>query len=233
MTTSVESNRSVKLRAIAVFLLVVLFAKVLVTIVYEYRWYFPPDFEASEFLVGRRDMFHGIYRAAFYAHILGGPIAVVLGFVLMISGGRARFRKRHRWLGRILVVLVMAIIVPSGLIMSTRAFTGSIAGWGFASLALATAVCILAALTNARGGQFAMHQRWATRGFILLISPLLLRIMSGAAIVFQIESHWTYPLNAWLSWVMPLAIYELGWRISAIQKLKQSLPFADSARIAK
>ena len=39
MATILESKRTATIRAIALFLLVGLFAKVLVMIVYEYRWY--------------------------------------------------------------------------------------------------------------------------------------------------------------------------------------------------
>ena len=72
---------------------------------------------------------------------------------------------------------------------------------------------MIAAIFQARRGNIAAHQRWATRCFILLISPLLLRIMSGAAVVFQLDSHWTYPVNAWLSWLVPLTVHELTTKI--------------------
>lgn len=194
--------------------------KVLVEILYEYRWYFPADFDASAFLIGRRDTFFGVYRAAFYAHILGGPTVVILGLFLMFSGGRSRFARLHRRIGRILMLIVLAIVVPSGLAMAFQATAGPIAGFGFASLSIATAASAAAALHFARKARFRSHQKWATRCFILLCSPLLLRLISGAAIVMQLESDWFYRLNAWLSWLVPLAVCEAWWCRTAISGLR-------------
>jgi hypothetical protein len=106
-------------------------------------------------------------------------------------------------------------VVPSGLIMATHAFTGPIAGFGFASLSIATAVCMLMAVHQIQVHKLLEHQQWATRCFILLCSPLLLRLSSGAAIVSHVESDLTYRLTAWFSWLVPLMIYEFWLRISA------------------
>ena len=211
MTLAVESDRIDKLKLFARFLLLILCLKILLTMVYEYRAYFPPNFEAN-FLIGRRSYFFGSYGAAFYIHIISGPIAIVLGFVLMISGGIARFRRQHRWLGRAQGLIVLAAVLPSGLLMATRSVTGPLAGWGFAAVAMLTAICMLMAIRSARRAQLKLHQKWATRSFLLLCSPLLFRLISGATIVSNLESPLTYRLNAWLSWLVPLAIYEWSWR---------------------
>ena len=63
---------------LAKLLLVLLGLKVLLTILWEYRLYFPADFDAT-FLIGREKFFYGIYCWAFYAHIVTVPIAIVLG----------------------------------------------------------------------------------------------------------------------------------------------------------
>ena len=201
-----------KLRAIAVFAVGILFAKVLLSILAEYRWYFPANFDASAFLSGRRHSFLGLYRAAFYAHIISGPVAVLLGVFLMISGGRARYFTIHRLAGRLLILLVLVVVTPSGFVMARHATAGPVAAYGFASLSVATAACAAVALHYVRARKFRAHQNWATRCFLLLASPLLLRLISGATIVLQVESDWTYRLNAWVSWVIPLAIYEAWWR---------------------
>ena len=207
-----SSSRLSRLRSIAVLVVVLLFVKVLLSILSEYRWYFPADFEQSAFLSGRRFTFVGTYRAAFYVHILSGPLAVLLGAYLMISGGRSRYR-HHRSAGKLQLLIVLGAIVPSGLVLAQQAYAGTIATIGFTALAVATGACVLAAGYCAMTRRIQWHQRWATRCFILLASPLLLRLISGATIVTQLESDWTYRLNAWLSWLIPLAIYE-GWSVS-------------------
>jgi hypothetical protein len=224
VTATDDLARLSKLRTIAAVAAAVLFAKVLVSILLEYRWYFPADFDSSAFLNGRRNSFFGIYRAAFYAHIISGPVAVVLGLFLMVSGGRARYRHIHRPAGRLQMLIVLAVVLPSGLVMARQAFAGPIAAYGFASLSVATAACAAVALYCVRARNFRSHQRWATRCFLLLASPLLLRLVAGAVIVMQLESEWSYRLNAWLSWIIPLAVYEVWWRRSASSNWKLALP---------
>ncbi len=204
---TISSRRWPELKAIIVTALILLGARVLSGIIFEYRLYFPANFEAA-FLIGREESFTPVYAAAFYTHILSGPPAILLAAFLIGSGGRARLRLWHRWAGRALGLLIFAALLPSGLVMATQALAGFIAGAGFAALAIATAVCAAAAIASARARRFAPHQRWAGRTFMLLVSPLLLRVISGVLIVTGADSETAYCLNAWLSWLVPLMIYE-------------------------
>lgn len=204
-------TRLESLLRITFWLAIALFFKLLGSIVFEYRNYFPANFESS-FLSGKRFFFHGSYRAAFYVHIISGPVALLISAFLMFSGGNKSFRSSlRRWhavLGKSLLALVLFAMLPSGLVMASRAFTGPIAGAGFVALTILLSVCIVMAGWHAKKRRFAVHQLWATRSFILLCSPLLLRLMTGATIVLDIESAWTYRFAAWGSWLIPLAIFE-------------------------
>ncbi|MCI0361880.1 MAG: DUF2306 domain-containing protein [Planctomycetaceae bacterium] len=188
------------------------------SILLEYRWYFPADF-SSPFLTGRRESFTTLYATAFYTHILGGPLTILLGTFMLATGGMAAIRSWHRWAGRGQIFLILFALVPSSLIMAPQAFAGPIAAVGFTALALATAWCAAMTVYCASTRQFVLHERWARRLFVLLISPLLLRLASGGLIVMHWESEMAYILNAWFSWLVPLAIYETWWRSSAIGKL--------------
>jgi len=202
--------RRLNLQRLLLILFLIASARVLVLIVAEYGSYFPANFD-SAFLTGRRNIFRGLYRTAFYVHIVIGPLVLVLGFFLMFSGLRQRYRSTHRRLGWIHVVLVAGLLCPSGLVMATQAYTGPIAGWGFATQSIATCATAIATAWFAVRRSIVAHKTWATRCFILLCSPLLLRTMSGMVIVLGIESEWTYRLSAWTSWILPCAVYEL-WR---------------------
>ena len=206
-----KSNRVRILQRVAIVLAVILGLRVLALILFEYQFYFPPNFAESNFLAGREETFNGLYRSAFYVHIFVGPFTIVVGTVLMFSGVRKKFKTGHRLLGRIQMSIVVAFLVPSGLVMATQSFPGPIAGWGFASLSIATATTAIMAVSHARKRRFVDHQLWATRCFILLCSPMLLRLMSGAMIVLSYESVVSYRFIAWLSWIIPLAIFEI-WR---------------------
>ncbi len=198
-------SKRILLAAVAVLL-----ARVFVGILLEYRWYLPADFDESAFLSGRRYTFTGLYPAFFYVHILSGPIAIALASFLILSGGHARLRTWHRLAGRALVLIVLLLLFPSGLFMASQAYAGPPAAAGFGMLSLLTATAALMSGYHARARRFALHQRWAQRCFLLLVSPLILRLMAGAAIVMDIESEWTYRLNAWLSWLAPLIVFEFS-----------------------
>lgn len=204
------SNRIRKLRWIALAAIGILFTKVLAEILYEYRFYFPTNFDSS-FLIGRQSTFVGAYRVAFYAHIVSGPSAVLFGCLLILSGGRPRMRWVHRVFGRAQMAIVIGVIMPSGLVMVTQAYTGSIAAYGFVVHSLLTGACAVAAVWTVMQKRFQAHQVWATRCFVLLCGPLLLRVISGATIVMNIDNDWTYRITVWVSWLIPLAMYEC-WR---------------------
>lgn len=211
--TSIHSSRLFIVVAVVAWVLVV---KVFIGILYEYRWYFPADF-SSEFLHGREATFHGLYRAAFYAHIIVAPLTLLAALFLLISGRRLLQLKNrrpsvlHHWTGRLQGLLILFVVAPSGLIMALRAFGGMVATVGLAALSLATAASVILAIHSARRGQLLRHRGWAVRSSLLLASPLLLRLMSGVVLVTQLEPTRWYCINVWLSWLIPLGSYEL-WR---------------------
>ena len=111
-------NSRVKiLRRIAIALAFLLVIRVLVSILFEYRYYFPPDFDQSDFLAGRRVSFSGWYGFGFYLHIISGPIALVAVLAMLATGKSKRFRTVHRTTGKVLVLLTVAAVCPGGLIM--------------------------------------------------------------------------------------------------------------------
>ena len=191
-------------------------AKVFGEIICECRRYFPADFD-SDFLIGRQETFVGTYRVAFYIHIISSPLAVLIGSLLMFSVSRGNYRRLHRWIGRFQFFLILFAVAPSGLVMALQAYTGAIAASGFILHSVATAVCAIAAIRFAMKQNFAEHQRYATRCFVLLCSPLLLRLIMGASVVANTESDWTYRLTAWLSWLVPLLGLEVWYRFKSGQ----------------
>ena len=210
MQTVDRADRIVRLRLVGCYMICVWFAKVLVEMVFEYRFYFPADF-GSSFLMGKKAIFHGAYRLAFYSHIVFGPITVLLGAYLMFRGGSGKRISLHRKLGRIQMLIVLLVIVPSGLVMAMRAYTGTIAVLGFVTQAIGTGVCGIAAIWAVLNKRMQSHQRWASRCFVFLCAPLILRIVSGGTIVLQVDTDMTYRLTTWGSWLVPIVIQELYW----------------------
>lgn len=168
--------------------------------------YFPPNLRA-DFLLGREGYFFDGYHWAFYAHILSGPVTLVLGLLLLSQRFRRRYARWHRQLGRVQVALVLLVLTPSGLWMSAYALSGPVAGAGFAALSVATAASAVLGWRAAIRRQFEQHQWWMLRCYALLCSAIVLRLIGGASV--QLELDWTYPIASWVSWLLPLAVLEI------------------------
>ena len=90
-----------------------LILKVTLSVILEYRHYFPPDFE-SDFLRGRQSYYSGTYQWAFYTHIISGPVSLILGLTLVSEQFRLRCPKWHRSLGKTQAALVLFFLRPAG-----------------------------------------------------------------------------------------------------------------------
>jgi len=204
-----QYSPTTRLQRAVVLLAGLVILKVTASVLWGYRHYLPPDFEA-EFLRGRQAYFFGPYQGAFYAHIAAGPITLLLGLVLTSDRFRRRFPLGHRSLGKLQALLILLLLVPSGFWMAWYAASGAVAALGFATLALATGTTVLLGWRAAVQRRFAEHQRWMLRCYLLLCSAVVLRLIGGAATLAEVSGTWSYPLAAWTSWLVPLAIYELS-----------------------
>ena len=186
-----------------------LIVKVTGEVVLNYGSYYPPNF-GSEFLRGREGYFHGVYHWAFYTHIASGPFSLMLGMILVSDRLRRRLPVWHRRLGRVQVFCVLLLVVPSGLWMAYYAAAGSIASVGLAALAIATGFCVALGWRSAVNRRFPEHRRWMWRTFLLLCSAIVLRLIGGLATVTSFAYAWVDPLATWMSWLLPIAVFEFG-----------------------
>ena len=189
-----------------------LIVKVTLAVVWNYRNYLPPNFNA-EFLRGRESYFFDGYHLAFYAHITAGPVTLLAGLLLLSDRFRTRRPQWHRLLGRVQVTTVLLLLAPSGLWMAFYPSSGVVAGTGFAMLSLATAFCVTLGWRSAVHRRFAEHRRWMLRTFVLLCSAVTLRLTAGLATVLEVQGEWFDPIAAWACWIVPLAIYETTTRV--------------------
>lgn len=203
------------LTAVLRWLAVVLILRVLVTILANYPDYFPPNFDAL-FLLGRESTFVGTYRVAFYVHIFSAPVVLLNGLLLLSESVRRHCGSLHRVLGRVQMLVLLLLMLPSSVVMSRHAFGGWGAGVSFLTLSLLTATCAVMGVAAARRGRFDRHRRWMLRCFVLLCSAISLRLLSGAAGLIGVPSaEGAYVVAAWASWVLPLIAYEIVERSRA------------------
>jgi predicted membrane protein DUF2306 len=197
------------------WLAIALILRVLAAIVANYPDYFPPNYD-SLFLQGREATFTGLYRAAFYVHIFSGPFVLFNGLILMSESVRYRHGGLHRVLGRLQVIVLLVLVLPTSVVMSRHAFGGWPAGLSFLVLAAATATCAIAGVIHARRRCYERHRRWMLRSYLLICSAVLLRLISGAAGLVGVTSpERAYFIAAWCSWIIPLAVYEIAERLRA------------------
>jgi len=196
----------------------VLIWKVTFSVLMDYRHYFPPNFE-SDFLLGRESYFWGAYAWAFYAHLLAGPVCLLLGTVLVSSTLRRAAPDWHRRLGRAVAACMLVVLVPSGLWMSFYAETGAVAAVGLCLLALSTAACAALGWRAAVARRYAAHRIWMWRAFLLMCSTVAIRLTGGLATVADWDAPWLYPLSTWLGWLIPLVAFEL------VERLRRSLAY--------
>src|SRR5262245_24866457 len=190
---------------------VLLIFKVTLSVVSGYRNYVPPDFE-SDFLLGRESYFYGAYAGAFYAHLVAGPVSLVVGTILISEQFRRWAPKWHRRLGKLQIACVLLVLAPSGLWMARYAATGAVAGIGLAALAIVTAACAVLGWRAAVSRRFDEHKRWMWRLYLLLCSAVVIRLIGGTAAVLQVDGEWVYPVSVWTSWALPLTTFE-AWRL--------------------
>jgi hypothetical protein len=190
-----------------VFFVALVIFKACLTVAYGYPNYFPPDF-TDGFLFGRESYFVGGYQWAFYAHIVSGPLSLLLGLFLLNDSIRRRLPVLHRSTGRIQVANILGILVPSGFWMAWYTQAGDVAAWGFATLAIATAISTVMGFVMALRRRFAEHRQWMMRSYVLLCSAVVIRIMGGLQLVFGAHQESFDQLSAWACWLLPLAIYE-------------------------
>ena len=208
------------------WLAVVLILRVLAAIFANYPDYFPPNFD-SDFLQGRQSTFLGAYRAAFYVHIISGPVVLFNGLIQLSEYVRRRHGDWHRWLGRIQVLVLLLFVLPSGAVMSWHSFGGWSAGLSFLLLSAATASCAIAGVVHARRRRFDRHRRWMLRSYVLICSAVALRLISGTAELVGVPSpEDAYIFAAWSSWLFPLAAYEIVERLPAYQRSRLPDSFA-------
>ena len=186
--------------------------RVLTQILANYPDYFPPNFD-SLFLQGREATFTGVYRLAFYVHIVSGPVVLFNGLILLSDSVRRRHGGLHRWLGRVQVAVLLVCLLPTSVVMARHAFGGWPAGLSFVALSAVTAGCAIAGVVQARRRRFDRHRRWMSRTYVLISSAVFLRLISGAVSLFEVASpESAYIIAAWSSWLIPLAVYEIAER---------------------
>ena len=155
-------------------------------------------------------------RTRLIVHICGGMPAVLLGPLQFWTGLRQKAMGVHRWIGRI--YLVGVCVGATGALLMTRETTPRSFGvslMGLATAWLGTTGFAYAAIVR---GKVALHKEWMVRSYVVTFAFVLFRVISDGMpwLASRLGNNADDAAGniAWLSWVLPLAVYEviLQWR---------------------
>jgi hypothetical protein len=147
------------------------------------------------------------------AHILVGPVALLLGPLQFLPGLRAAYPQAHRWTGRVYAV---ACIVSGTAALATAPFAsgGPIAGLGYGLLAALWVTTTLGAWRAAVQRRFALHRLLMRFSYAMTFGAVTLRLQIpiGFALGYQGYSAMSVWLayTAWLPNVIAVAVYSLA-----------------------
>ena len=68
---------------------------------------------------------------------------------------------------------------------------------------------LLGVAANQEWGSHRVRSCLASVG-LLIASAVNLRLLTLAAIEFQLDAHWSYVASSYLSWLVPLSLFEIG-----------------------
>lgn len=157
-------------------------------------------------------------RGWLWTHLAGGALTIVLGPLQFLTRWPRAYPRLHRWTGRVYMVgMLVACTGATGLIATSPApFEIRSA---FAATALAWLTTALIALIAIHRGRALPHRRWMIRNYLVTLSPITFRIFLQVQIAMGLApSPQTIAALLWLSWLLPLLIYEGGHRIVGLMR---------------
>jgi uncharacterized membrane protein len=165
-----------------------------------------------------------VWRAAFYIHVFTSILTFIAGFTQFSSYLLKEHKTLHRIMGKIYVVSVLFVNVPSGMILAFYAN-------GYLSSKIAFVILdslwfwfTLKAFIEIKRGNILAHKQFMMRSYALTFSAITLRawklILSGLFVISPVS---LYMIDAWLGFVPNLLIVE--WLIRKNKKSRKNLSF--------
>ena len=140
-------------------------------------------------------------------HVIGGVAALLVGPVQFVSRIRIRKPAFHRATGRI-YVLACALGAPTGFVLALGSTAGPAVQIGFAIPALLCAAFTWLGWRAAVERRFGEHREWMLRSYAVIAAAITLRLLIPAAAFLELDFLAAYRVNAWLAWLINLALAE-------------------------
>lgn len=145
---------------------------------------------------------------AFYAHVIGGPVALALAPFQLWQGLRRRKPQIHRVMGYIYVLAV--VVAGLGSLVFLPQYLGTnLSALGFSLLAVAWISFTARGVWLARAGDHLAHRRFMARSLALTFAAVTLRVIMAPLIAQGWTIVETYQITAWACWLPNLIAVEL------------------------
>ncbi len=165
-------------------------------------------------------MGQSLWWLAFYAHSIGGGIALLSGSGQFLASIRKKRPQVHRSLGQL---YCLAILIPGGiggLYLSLYASGGLAAKLGFLTLDLFWLYTTYQGYQEGTLQNWKRHQTWMVRSFALTWAAVTLRLWMPIFLgLFRLPFEISYPIIAWLCWVPNLLLVEAIFRMQKKKEL--------------
>lgn len=149
-----------------------------------------------------------VWHGLFYQHIGFGAISMLSGWTQFSPKLRAHNISIHRVLGKVYILSVL-LSGCAGLYLSFYATGGTVAGFGFGTMAFFWLSTTVMAYVTVKRGDVGAHQNWMIRSYALCWAAVTLRIwLPSLQFGLGMGFMSAYVIVSWLCWVPNLVVAE-------------------------
>jgi hypothetical protein len=185
---------------------------------------------------------HVGHFALTFLHMAGGTCMLLFGAINLYIGATRKHFRFHRLVGYLylgggsvgaILALLLALATVHGQHVAPFAFDlNQVSNLGFSLASLATAWLLCAGLgfRAARNRRIDNHRQWMVRSYVLAWSFVLCRLAGRVPVLAATTGIGGGESFVWLSWLVPLALVEIGLQWQAGAALTRPAAAAPSPR---
>lgn len=162
------------------------------------------------------------YLPVFYTHVYTSIFILLAGFTQFSKFILRKYKRTHRIIGYLYVIVILIFAAPTGFIMGYHANGGFIAQFFFITLSILWWWVTFKALQTARNKDFKSHRQFMIRSFALTLSAITLRLWKVILVkLFHPNPMDVYIVISGLGWLPNLLVAEffIIGKINSIKKL--------------
>ncbi|MCC6460397.1 MAG: DUF2306 domain-containing protein [Saprospiraceae bacterium] len=150
------------------------------------------------------------WKIGFYTHIIGGGLALLIGWTQFKASWRAQYPRAHRRTGKLYLLSVL-LSGSAGVYIGFSATGGPLAASGFISLGLIWLYTSLQAYRFIRRQDIERHRRMMIYSYAACFAAVTLRLWLPLLVAVFQDFIPAYRIVAWLCWVPNLLVAHVGW----------------------